>query len=169
MIPALQLGKIQVIAAGLTATPQRARNVLFTNPYLEGDPLIIISRNTFPIETVGDLNGKEVIVNEGYTADLYMSQISGPILKRLKTVAEAFLALTSGRAIAFVTAKNAAQPFFDKQGAEGYHIAVIPGTDENSSLAVSQKYPELLAEIQSVLDHMKKDGFISNLRTKWGL
>ena len=43
LIPAMQLGSIQVIAAGITPTAERAQRIIFTKPYLVGDPLLIVS------------------------------------------------------------------------------------------------------------------------------
>jgi len=169
LLPALQLGSIQVICSGLTATPERAKHVLFTSPYLEGNSLIIVSRAANPLDTVADLTDKDVIVNQGYTADLYLSTIVGPRISRLKTVTDAFLALSAGRAVAFVTAQNTVQSFFEQHDVGSYHISVIPDTDENASIAVSLKYPELLQEIQAVLDTMKQDGSLEILKKKWKL
>lgn len=169
LLPSLQLGNIDVIASGLTATPERAQRILFTSAYIENNPLVIISLSAKPAQNIQDLNNKEVVVNEGYTADLYMSKLTGPILKRLKTPAEAFLALKSGRAFAFVTAQNTVKPFFEKYGADQFHIATIPDTEESASLAIAPQNQELLKKVQEVLDLMKTDGSLQNLKNKWGL
>lgn len=169
LLPTLQLGNIHVIAAGLTATPERARHVLFSTPYLEGNPLVIVSMSKAPVKTIEELTHKEVMVNEGYTADLYLSKLSGPVIKRLKTPAQAFLALKTGRAHAFVTAQNTLKPFFEQYGSQEFIVSAIPGTDENSSLAIAPQYPELLQEIQKVLDDLKQESFLQSLKTKWGL
>jgi polar amino acid transport system substrate-binding protein len=169
LLPALQLGTMHIVAAGLTATPERAKHVLFTQPYLDGEPLVIVSLKTSPIATVKDLGGKEVVVNQGYTADLYMSAIEGVNLRRLKSPADAFLALTSSRADAFVTAQNTVKPFFKEYGHDKFVVATIPGTQENSAMAVAPQYQELREQIDGVLDAMKNDGTLEALRTKWGL
>src|SRR5580704_2849514 len=39
LLPELQLGRIEIIAAGITPTQERAQKVLFTKPYVEGDKL----------------------------------------------------------------------------------------------------------------------------------
>src|SRR5690606_5895383 len=36
LIPQIQLGSIQLIAAGMTVTPERSERVFFTEPYLTG-------------------------------------------------------------------------------------------------------------------------------------
>jgi ABC-type amino acid transport substrate-binding protein len=169
LLPSLQLGSLQVIASGLTETPERAKQVLFSTPYLENNPLVMVSLNSLPAKTLQDLNGQEVIVNDGYTADLYLSAIPGPLIKRLKSPAEAFLALKTGRAFAFVTARNTVQPFFEQYGAGQFHVAELPNTEESASLAIAPQYPMLRTQIQSVLDGMKEDGSLQKLKHKWGL
>ncbi len=169
LLPSLQLGSIHVIASGLTATPERSKMVLFTEPYVENNPLVILSLQSAPAKKLTDLPSKQVLVNEGYTADLYMSNIPGLHLTRLKTVADAFLALKSGRASAFVTAKNTLKPFFNQYGSDEFYVSEIPGTDENTSMAVAPQYPELLKEIKATLVTMKEDGSLQYLKNKWGL
>lgn len=169
LLPSLQLGTVQMIASGLTATPERAKHVLFTTPYIENNQFVIVSLDTAPINSVADLTNKEVIVNEGYTADLYLSALTGPIIIRLKTPAEAFLALKSGRAFAFVTAQSTVKPFFNQYGTQDFHVVPIAGTEENASVAVAPQYPDLLNQVQKALESMKEDGFLDKLRTQWGL
>jgi len=169
LIPAVQLGQIQIIAAGMTATPKRAQRVLFTNAYLQQDPLIIISHSQKPLKTVSDLAGKAVVVNEGYMADLYLSHKKDINLIRLATPIEAFLALQANRADAFVTARTSVKAFFDKHGHNEFFIAEIPGASDSYSFAVSPKYPTLLPQIQQALDEIQKDGTLTMLIKKWHL
>lgn len=169
LLPALQLGNLQVVAAGLTETPERAQHVLFTKPYLENNPLVIVSSKSQPIGALNELGNKEVVVNEGYTADLYLSKLGNLSILRLKTPAEAFLALRSGRATAFVTARDTVKPFFDQYGADEFSLVEIPGTNESCSLAITPRQPDLRAKIQQVIDAMQKDGTLTDLKKKWGL
>lgn len=170
LLPQAQLGAIQVIAAGMTPTPERAKIVSFTEPYIKGDPLFIVTLVDSDTKDIDDLKkGKRVVVNQGYTADFYMSKIEGPELIRLETPAEAFLALQQGRADAFVTARNTLAPFFKKRDAEGFERKIIPGTDESTALIVSKEYPDLLKSIQHELDEMERDGTMLTLKKKWGL
>lgn len=169
LIPEIQLGNIQMIAAGMTPTAERALRVLFTSPYLSDNPLIIITQKPNAVTSVADLRGKDVIVNEGFVADQFMSTVEGPILHRLATVAEGFLALTSDRAYAYVLAKRAAEPFFKKYGAHAFSVTEIPNTSETSALALSKQHAALLAPVQQALDAMKHDGTIATLQQKWNL
>lgn len=169
LLPTLQLGQIQVIAAGLSATVERAKHVLFTTPYLDNNPFVIVSLAANPVKDISDLYNQEVIVNEGYTADIYLSNIDKFNLKRLKTPAEAFLALKSGRAKAFVTAQDTVAPFFAQYDANDFNLVEIPNTSENTSLAFAPQYPQLRQKIQAVLDEMQNDGTLSEIKQRWKL
>jgi ABC-type amino acid transport substrate-binding protein len=169
LIPAAQLGQVHIIAAGITATPERAQRILFTKPYLQQDPLLIISHKETPVTNVFNLAGKTVAVNEGFMADLYMSKIPGINLLRLATPTEAFLALQSNRADAFVGAQTSVKPFFDKYGTDNFSITPIPDAADSYSFAVSPTYPELLKQVQQVLDELEKEGVIAQLAKKWKL
>jgi ABC-type amino acid transport substrate-binding protein len=178
LIPEIQLGNIHVIAAGITPTQERARRALFTQPHLAaGNPLLIITllRQGFegqgPITTLDDLIGKTVVVNEGYVADSYMSEQPGVNLIRLSSaaVSDGMLALESGRADAFVTARYPMKPYFDKYDSNNFSVIAIPKTEESSAFAVSKHYPELRDYIQATLDRMQEDGTMDTLKRKWNL
>lgn len=170
LLPEIQLGNVHMIAAGLTATEDRAKIVNFTKPYICGDPLVVITpKDGIVVEKLEDIFGKKVIVNDGYTADLYLSKISGPELIKLPSVTDAFLALKTNRADAFVTAFNTVQPSLKHYGENAYNIFKLPGTDENCALAISKDFPELLKDVQAGLDDMVADGTVEKLKIKWGI
>ncbi len=170
LIPQAQIGNIPVIAAGMTPTKEREKVVSFTEPYIKGDPLFIVTLAGKMVDSFDALKrGKRVVVNQGYTADFYMSTIEGPELIRLETPAEAFLALKQGRADAFVTARNTLTPFFKKHNQQNYELKIIPETDESTALIVSKMYPELLEQIQTILNQMIEDGTMAALKEKWDI
>lgn len=169
LLPAAQVGSIEVIAAGISPTPERAKKLLFTEPYLKSDPLLIISKQSKPLRSIEDLTGKDVVVNEGFRADSYISSLKGPIVTRLATVTEAFMALEAGRADAFVSAKSAVQPYFKQHSNHTFTIAELQNVTDEYALAVSPKNKELLPKIQKVLDEMQHDGTLQRLKEKWNL
>lgn len=168
----LSLGNVDFVAAGMSYTEERAKRVSFTKPYLNDDALVILTLKhegeNFKI-SLNDLIGKRIVVNEGYTADLFLSKKAGLDLIRLSTVADGFLALKSGRADAFVTAKSTIDSFLTTQDGNQYQSDIIEDTSENVALVVSKKYPKVLAEIQKALDEMEKDGTMDQFKTKWKL
>lgn len=169
LIPGLQTGMLPIVAAGMTPTPERAQKTLFSKPYLAGDPLVIVSNSTDSFATLADLAGKTVVVNEGFSADFYLTKYPEITLLRLETPEEAFLALKADRAHAFVAALNSVKPFLEKYGSQQYAVATIPGTNESAALCISKKHPHLLYEIDAALDKLAQKGIIEQLKQKWKL
>lgn len=170
LLPKLQLGTLHMVAAGISPSPEREGQVFFTKPYLRNDPLVIITRADQPtLTSITDLTGKQVVVNDGFTADLYLSEFKGPIIKRLPTVSDAFLALSSKRIDAFVSARTAVEPFFKQADRTKFNIAVLPEKSDSYALMISRKQPELLIQVQHALDAMEQDNTITTIKQKWGL
>jgi ABC-type amino acid transport substrate-binding protein len=170
LLPQLQLGTVQLVAAGLTPTPERAQRIAFSPIYLDNDPLIVVTRkNTPTIKSVEDLNGKTVIVNQGYTADRYMSALKGPMLTRLPDVSNAVLALRSERADAFVAAKNSVRPFFEQYGEKEFNTFTIPDTEEKVALAITPAYPDFVKRVEKAVNELIEEGVIQQLKEKWHL
>ena len=172
LLPDLLFGNIDFIAAGMSYTAERAERVSFTKPYLTDDPLMVLmltSSAPHRYITIDDLFGKTVVVNEGYTADLYLSGKPGIHLLRLAAPSDAFLALKNGRADAFITAESTVKSFLKTQDPSQFQSDAIDGMTETCAIVVSKKNPQLLIEIQSVLDSMAKDGALDQIKTKWKL
>lgn len=170
LIPEVQLGNVHVIAGGITPTDERKKRIQFTNPHLTTDMLAVVSLNDVHL-SADQLNGKTVVVNEGYTADSYMSERKDVKLIRLSSnsVSDGILALQSGRADAFVTAIHPLTPYFEKYGTGSLSVMPINGTQESSAFAVSNHHKELQGQMQKVLDTMEHDGTLNALKKKWNV
>lgn len=168
LIPDIILGRVDFVAAGMSATEERAKRVLFTKPYLKGDPLVIFTVGAKGIDFDG-LQGKTVIVVEGFTADTLMSPRTDVTLIRLPTQADAFMAIKAGRAEAFVTAETTVKSFLQTQSIKEHTATPISGTGETCCLVVPKGKPELHMLIQKALDEMEQDGTLDQIRVKWKL
>lgn len=168
LIPEVTLGDVDFVAAGMSYTEERAKRVSFTKTYLTEDPLVILTTKE-EVGNLEDLKGKNVVVVEGFTADLFVSSKEGIDLVRLPTQTDGFMAIKNGRADAFVTAKSTVEAFFEKQDASQFHITVIEGTGETCALMVPKSKPEMLSEVQKALDEMETDGMLAQLKSKWKL
>lgn len=170
ILAAIQLGNIDVIAAGLTETKERSKQVLFLPQHLKAVPYIILTKNIVLSHGISDLNGKEVVVNDGYTAAEYMKGFPEVHLQYLKSPADALVALDANRAFAFVTAKNTISDFLKNHPrSQEYNLYIITNTGDSASLAVSKKKPELHAEMEKILLTLLADGTVEKLKQKWGL
>ena len=164
-------GDVDMVAAGLTPTPRKAKKVNFTQLYLQGDPLIALTRKgVASIVKLQDLVGKKIVVNTGYTADLYLSDKSNMDLMRLNSPAQCFMALKSGSVDVFVAARSSLVPFLEqKNGIDQFAMYVLPETGDNYAIAIHQDNNQLLDGVNKALDSMRKDGTLEMLKKKWKL
>ncbi|MDK2806676.1 MAG: arginine/lysine/histidine transporter system substrate-binding protein, partial [Thermoanaerobacterium sp.] len=76
LIPALQSGQIDMAIAGMNATPDRKKNVDFSDEYYNSEQVLVV-KSSSSINNLKDLNGKTVAVQLGTTSDDAAKKIKG--------------------------------------------------------------------------------------------
>lgn len=69
LIPMLQRGDGDLIAAVMTVTPTRQERVDFTTPYLEVQQVLVGTENNLPPKTMEELNGRQISVRRETSYD----------------------------------------------------------------------------------------------------
>ena len=96
-------GKVDIVLANFTVTPERAEQVDFALPYMKV-ALGIVSPESAPVTAPEDLNGKSLIIVKGTTAETYFTKNYPDIeLQKYDAYADAYNALLDGRGDAFST------------------------------------------------------------------
>lgn len=163
-------GDIDIVAAGMSPTAKRAETVLFSQPYIEPDPFMIITKQSdAEIKNIQDLVGKKVAVNTGYTAEAYLADQDGIDLIRLTNPAESMMSLKSGAIDAFVCARSVANLILNQNNSSEYSAVVIPDTGDGCAMAMNKNNHELVAQVNLILDAMQQDGTLDQLKQKWNL
>jgi len=169
LIPALQAGKYDFLAAPTTVTKERAENMLFTAGYIWTAFQFGIKKGSAPLKGWADLKGKSVAVNKGTpyeTMSKKMGEQHGFTVQVYDTQPDAIQAVLSGRAYAnlagstvvlYAATKN---PMF---------VADLELTETRTHWAAPFRKDSvaLRNQVQDVLDCMKKDGTIAKLSEKW--
>ncbi len=168
LIPQTSVGVTHVVAANLAITPERQKLVLFTQPYLSNNPLVVVSLAKNPAFTsLHDLADKRVAVNAGYTADDVVSKLPHIAVQRVPSIAEALHALRTDKVDACVINAHNVAPIFEEFGNENFHTLVLNDVDENAALAVSKMHPQLAKALDDILTQMQNDGTLDQLKEKW--
>jgi len=169
LIFALLAGEIDVLAGGITPTKQRERAIAFSEPYFENDPLVALHHKNIIITSLHDLINYKIVVNMGYTADIFLSQIQAAQLTKLGAPTEAIMALQSGSVDAFVCAKSSLKKILSIKSLQQFEQFVIPETGDSYAFAIDKKNTGLQKDINYILDSMKKNGILKTLTEKWDL
>ncbi|HEY3913273.1 MAG TPA: transporter substrate-binding domain-containing protein [Verrucomicrobiae bacterium] len=72
LIPALQTHKIDLIISSMTATPERAKSIAFSDPYLTTGLCLLVAKDS-PIQSIADADqpGRTLVVKKGTTGNVY--------------------------------------------------------------------------------------------------
>lgn len=99
-VDALKAGKVDIVLANFTKTPEREKVIDFAEPYMKVG-IGIVSPKSAPITKVSQLKDKSLIVNKGTTAETYFTQEQKDVkLEKYESKNQQFQALTDGRGAA---------------------------------------------------------------------
>lgn len=155
LIVALNSGKIDFIASGMTITAERQANVNFSDPYYEATQVVLVNKDNDSIHTLEDIKGKHFAVQLGTTADI-MSKKYTQNITAFNTGFEAIMELKNSKVDLVL---------FDSEPAANYlaknpelKMIKLDFPAEFYGFAVSKEQPELLASINKTLANMKANG-----------
>lgn len=150
-------GKVDLVLANFTHTPERAEVVDFASPYMQV-ALGVISPKNAPITSLDDLKGKTLLVNKGTTADAYFSKNYPDIaLLKFDQNTETFDALKDGRGVALAH-DNALLWAWAKEN-PNFEVSIGKlGDIENIAPAVKKGDTALLNWVNEEVAKIKQDG-----------
>lgn len=163
----LQSGKCDFVAAGMSITEDKKKNVDFSDTYFDATQSIIVKKDS-PIKSRTDLNGKKVGVQQGTTGDSFCtnedkkSDIKVGTVKRFNKGADAISDLISGRIDAVVIDDFPAAKFVSKNPDKLVKLSDAL-TVEHYAIAVKKGDTAKLDLINGVLKDMKSSGELDKI------
>lgn len=163
----LKSKKIDLIWNGLTITPAREKQILFSDPYFSDDQIIIVRDPN--IKTLDDLKGKKVGVQLGSTSNIVFENSILPKskteLKKYPTNVEALLDLEAGRTNAVIIDGMVGKYYIAKKN--GFIVLDDTLAKENVGVGIRKEDLDLKMEIDKKLSEIKQDGTFDNIYKKW--
>ena len=166
LIPALNSGNIDVVAAGMSINEERQKAVTFSEPYYTSGLIVMVNKDNNEVKSVKDLEGKRIACQIGTTGENKSRTVEGAKVKAFNTQDEASLELKNGGADAVIgdapvieyymtkAGKDFAKTVGERMEAEPYGIAVKKGS-------------KLAGDLNKALAELKKSGEYDKLYTKW--
>ena len=151
-------GKVDIVLANFTVTPDRAEQVDFALPYMKV-ALGIVSPESDPINDVEDLDGKTLIIVKGTTAETYFTQNYPDVeLQKYDAYVDAYNALLDGRGDAFSTDNTEVLAWAMVN--PGFTVGVDSlGDLDTIAPAVAKENGTLLAWINEVIEGLAEEEF----------
>lgn len=169
LIAALKFKKYDAVISGMDITPERSKQVTFTQPYYANSAIVIAQKGKFA--TLADLKGKKLGMENGTTHQKYM-QDKHPEINTVSydSYQNAVLELKNGR-IDGVFGDTAVVNEWLKNNPElaavGEHVTDAQYFGTGLGIAVRPDNQALLAKLNAALDAIKADGTYKAINDKW--
>ncbi len=164
LIPALQVGKVDLLIAGMTKTPERSKFVGFTNDYFVAKQVLIVRKDAVEPKKVEELKGQKVGVILGFTGDLIITKIPEIKSEKYNTIFSAIMALNTGKVDSIIVDSAPAKSYVAEN--KNLKIVEIESAEEKYAIAGKKNSP-LLKEINVILAEMLKDGTYDKIVKKY--
>jgi polar amino acid transport system substrate-binding protein len=168
LIPALQAGTYDFVAAPTTVTKERAESLLFTEGYLNSDFQFVIPAGSPDITDLSQLKGKVIAVNKGSDYDSWAHELVEKIgwkVESYGTNTDAIQAVLSGRADANIGG-NTASAWAVKNNPR-LKLSYLYSTGLTWAIPFRKDSKELRDKVEIALECMKTDGTTTKLSEKW--
>lgn len=165
LLAALETGKVDFIAAGMSKTPERAEQVDFSKPYFTASQMITIKAGNTSITSGDDLKGKKIGVQLGTTGEEVAREIEGAEVISFDKGAMALVDLANGKLDAVVLDAEPTKNY--TEGNDELQVLDEELTNEEYSIAVRKGDKELLDAINKTIDEMKENGEYQELINKY--
>lgn len=157
LIPALQMKKIDVVIADMSATEERAKAVNFTIPYIKtgkaSTNAIVVAENS-TIAKKEDIKGKNVGAQLA-TIQEDMAKSLGGIIKPYNNFTSALMAIQQGKLDAVVIANDAAEGYLKNM--KGLKIAVrVEEGMSKAAIAVGKENKEIVEKFNKAILNFKE-------------
>jgi polar amino acid transport system substrate-binding protein len=166
-MPQLQEGNIDIIAATMTKTPERAKQIDFSHTYFLTGQKFLVRKGT--VKGLADLNGKKLGTSKGSTSEQNaVKALPSATVLSFDDYPQAFLALQQGKVAAVTTDESILAGMLAKApNKDEFEIPDIKISDEPYGLGVKKGETKFLAVINSTLLEMEKSGEAKKLFDKW--
>ena len=159
VIAAVQSGKADIAASGITVTEERKKQVFFTHPYVISKQVIIVPEKS-AIMSSKDLTNKKIGVQHGTTGDLYVTQnIKQP--ERFTHGPLAVAALIANKIDAVVVDSEPAEVYIAQR--PSLKILPEPLTYEEYAFAIAKNNSDLLLKFNFELEKMTESGELKKI------
>jgi len=171
IIPALNLGRFDVIFGGMSVTETRKKKVDFANPFMTvGQTILLNAKHKDTVKSYKDLNdAKFTIVSKPGTTgeEAVQGQIPKAKYETVNTEIDGAMQVLEGKADAFVYDYPFNAVFNSMNPSEKIIFLDKPFTKEPIAWAIRKKDPNFMKFLNDFLAEIKADGRFDKMVDKW--
>jgi polar amino acid transport system substrate-binding protein len=166
-IPFLLTNKVDLLVASLAITPERAKQVQFSDPYAAAT-IVLYGRKDANIKSAEDLKGMRVGVARASTQDIALTNAApqGTEIRRFDDDASGMQALISGQVDAIGCSTTVAAQIAKRVPADTFEQKFVL-RQQVMAVALRPGDDELLKSVNEFIERNKANGELDKLYNKW--
>jgi len=164
LIPAVKTGKIDCVISSMTATPERAKSIAFSEPYAKTGLALLVGKSS-AVRGPADLDakGRSIAVKKGTTAHQYaMKQLRRARVLVLDKEAAAVMEVVQGKADAFIYDPLSVLKHHQRHP-DTTRALLRPFHEENWAVGLRLGDDELRGQVNAFLKEFRADGGFGRL------
>ncbi|HDR3154684.1 TPA: ABC transporter permease subunit [Staphylococcus aureus] len=167
LLGALKTGKIDIIISGMTSTPERKKQVDFSDSYMMTKNIMLVKKDKVSeYKDIKDFNNKKVGAQKGTEQEkIAQSEIENASITSLSRLPDVILALKSGKVEGAVVEKPVAEAYLKQNPKLGISNVKFNEEEKDTVIAVPKDSPKLLSQINKTIKEVKDKGLIDKYMT----
>ncbi|WP_432480528.1 ABC transporter permease subunit [Staphylococcus aureus] len=167
LLGALKTGKIDIIISGMTSTPERKKQVDFSDSYMMTKNIMLVKKDKVnEYKDIKDFNNKKVGAQKGTEQEkIAQTEIENASITSLSRLPDVILALKSGKVEGAVVEKPVAEAYLKQNPKLGISNVKFNEEEKDTVIAVPKDSPKLLSQINKKIKEVKDKGLIDKYMT----
>jgi polar amino acid transport system substrate-binding protein len=166
LLAGMAQGTYDAAISSITITEDRAKSMLFSDPYFVAGQNIVVQKSNTKITDEESLTGMKIGAQLGTTGESLAKAVDGADVKSYNQIGLAIQDLLNGQIDAVICDTPIAKGYVNKNAATLKMIGEAL-TTENYGIAVAKGKTELLNKINQGLAAIKADGTVDKITLKW--
>lgn len=167
LLGALKTGKIDIIISGMTSTPERKKQVDFSDSYMMTKNIMLVKKDKVnDYKDIKDFNNKKVGAQKGTEQEkIAQTEIENASITSLSRLPDVILALKSGKVEGVVVEKPVAEAYLKQNPKLGISNVKFNEEEKDTVIAIPKDSPKLLSQINKTIKEVKDKGLIDKYMT----
>lgn len=167
LLGALKTGKIDIVISGMTSTPERKKQVDFSDSYMMTKNIMLVKKDKVnDYKDIKDFNNKKVGAQKGTEQEkIAQTEIENASITSLSRLPGVILALKSGKVEGVVVEKPVAEAYLKQNPKLGISNVKFNEEEKDTVIAVPKDSPKLLSQINKTIKEVKDKGLIDKYMT----
>jgi polar amino acid transport system substrate-binding protein len=167
LIPSLKTGRIHLIISSMTANPERAKAIDFSDPYLSTGLCLLVAKNS-NIQTIADADQKKrfIAVKQGTTGHLFSRSLKNATVLVLDRESACVLEVAQGKVDAFIYDQMSVLKHAE-QNSETTRPLLVPFQSESWAIGIKKGDETLKAEVNTFIRAFRDSKGFEKLGDRW--